>query len=842
MAANNRKKAARKRVRSDSLHAEGEKNRSGKKKQDATSPLRAVVATAAVPSAPIPIPPLLLTSASLPTAVPSPDLSSLVIASAPGTPERDQTQKQHRRRRSPRRAKSPTPGSSPVSASAPNPVALWAAFTPPTESATHSHTAATTLAKSVPSPSPFITLKKAPATRPSIKYNLPELKKPLSVGDIRDLILWCLHEDGTNPRYAMVQNRAYISKVVAVNVPGLDPTLLIKNIERTDPAAACPFQICNDVSGLLLPASPSSMNHVQHPAPDQLEPAAAALSEIFPYILPVKGPGDRNRLTSPLASLIMVPFTAQERKMRQKRKQATIDSIAKSGGFPVTNLLLTRDDLVAHQYPLHPVHRLPNDPLPPRWVATSVIPGTVPDQTERKLLAMDCEMCYTQHGLELTRISLVDESGAAVMDEFVLPDDPILDYNTRYSGITAKHMLDVKTRVEDVQARLLELIDGQTILAGHSLENDLNALRLTHPFIIDTAVCYSNPAGAYNKPKLSKLADSFLKRQIQANPDQLGHDSIEDALACMDLVKLKLARGPEYGQPQPDSEPLMQRLRSSTRPRRSAWVDTHRMCMREGMTADVQLVAHTDDQVVNNVQHALQEGSTDFVFARLRDIERYYSSFSPAMSALPPSPRPAISPESVPVAVPVLPPPSPPVAVEEEGPLQFEFDDAADAFTGFSTSPPSPPALALSPPPPPPVASISVSPPPTFPASPPKKVVTIRAPPGLPPRPVRPVTPATAPACPPPASPVRPTTPSTLDIGAATQRVADRVRAIWDTMPAGSVMVVFSANNDTAPVGHVQQERVRGKQAGAWTDEQQAALVRIVAAAKVGCALVAVKD
>jgi hypothetical protein len=41
------------------------------------------------------------------------------------------------------------------------------------------------------------------------------------------------------------------------------------------------------------------------------------------------------------------------------------------------------------------------------------------------------------------------------------------------------------------------------------------------------------------------LAFGHLKRQIQTGKD--GHDSIEDALAALDLVKLKLEHGWEYG-------------------------------------------------------------------------------------------------------------------------------------------------------------------------------------------------------------------------------------------------------------------------------------------------------
>lgn len=51
--------------------------------------------------------------------------------------------------------------------------------------------------------------------------------------------------------------------------------------------------------------------------------------------------------------------------------------------------------------------------------------------THYDYLAMDCEMVYTEKGLELARATLVDEDGTAVYDQLVLPPNPIIDYNTK---------------------------------------------------------------------------------------------------------------------------------------------------------------------------------------------------------------------------------------------------------------------------------------------------------------------------------------------------------------------------------------------------------------------------
>jgi RNA exonuclease 1 len=48
----------------------------------------------------------------------------------------------------------------------------------------------------------------------------------------------------------------------------------------------------------------------------------------------------------------------------------------------------------------------------------------------------------------------------------------------RYSGITEEQLRDVKVTLADVQAHLVTLMDADTILVGHSLENDLRALKV----------------------------------------------------------------------------------------------------------------------------------------------------------------------------------------------------------------------------------------------------------------------------------------------------------------------------------------------------------------------------
>lgn len=70
------------------------------------------------------------------------------------------------------------------------------------------------------------------------------------------------------------------------------------------------------------------------------------------------------------------------------------------------------------------------------------------------MVALDCEMCQTCEGSEVTRLTLVDERRAVLLDAFIKPYNPITDYHTRYSGITPEIMATCTTRLEQVRDTL----------------------------------------------------------------------------------------------------------------------------------------------------------------------------------------------------------------------------------------------------------------------------------------------------------------------------------------------------------------------------------------------------
>ncbi|XP_056224531.1 RNA exonuclease 5-like [Seriola aureovittata] len=157
------------------------------------------------------------------------------------------------------------------------------------------------------------------------------------------------------------------------------------------------------------------------------------------------------------------------------------------------------------------------------------------------LYGLDCEMCLTEKGNELARVSLVDSDGNCVLDELVKPQNRILNYLTRFSGITAAMLRPITTTLRDVQAKLRAVLPRDAVLVGHSLNNDLIALKLIHRHVIDTSLLYRREFG--QRFKLKVLAETVLKRQIQTEEGK-GHNPIEDAVAALELAQYFIKTGP----------------------------------------------------------------------------------------------------------------------------------------------------------------------------------------------------------------------------------------------------------------------------------------------------------
>ncbi|KAH7102788.1 hypothetical protein BKA62DRAFT_698831 [Auriculariales sp. MPI-PUGE-AT-0066] len=432
---------------------------------------------------------------------------------------------------------------------------------------------------------------------------MSQRREPVAIGDIRDLVLHL------NPRS--------IQKVVALMVPGLTHSML----DLPPPAEHSK-------------AAQNPNLPIPIPAPD---PKAAVKSQVpfvaetFMHACPTRAAGEATKMHSILSSFFTVPVSGEEKERRQKAR-ISLERQNSSSQDP-TPYLLTPEQMIENEYPV-PSYMADVFTKPLGWVETPLREsGGLP-----KVYALDCEMCVTEDGRELTRVCVIDwGTDKVVYDELVMPEKPILDYLTRFSGITAE-------KLRGVQHDMLTLFashDSTPVLLGHSLESDLRALKICHPRCIDTALIYHHPRGRPLKPGLAWLTRKWCGREIQTAGEG-GHDPEEDARACAELLKLKITNGTSFGEFKTDHESILERLaRAPGRRGRgitSAVCDYGNPGSWHGAKATTAVACRSDEEVANRVIETVPPH--DFVFGRLISLSEALEWTTPKANALTPPPPP----------------------------------------------------------------------------------------------------------------------------------------------------------------------------------------------------------
>ncbi|KAF3648854.1 putative protein-like [Capsicum annuum] len=160
----------------------------------------------------------------------------------------------------------------------------------------------------------------------------------------------------------------------------------------------------------------------------------------------------------------------------------------------------------------------------------------------KAMVAIDCEMVLCQDGTEaLVRICAVDRNLEVKLNEFVNRSKPIADYRTEITGITAGDLDGVSCSLADVQTSMKKLLSHGTILIGHSLHNDLRALKIDHARVIDTSYAFKYQDEPYYKPSVSNLCKSVLRFKLRKMGSP--HICLDDASAAMKLVLAKVENG-----------------------------------------------------------------------------------------------------------------------------------------------------------------------------------------------------------------------------------------------------------------------------------------------------------
>eukprot|EP00854_Cymbomonas_tetramitiformis_P010428 gene10428-12333_t len=177
-----------------------------------------------------------------------------------------------------------------------------------------------------------------------------------------------------------------------------------------------------------------------------------------------------------------------------------------------------------------------------------------------------------------------------LIDEYVRPVSQVINFRTSVTGVTQKLVNSAAWTASQAQSEVLRIVHAEDILIGHSLNNDLKALKIQHQRVVDSSLLFTSQdawTSLTRSPRLRDLvralfaaeegdgrgghiqsagiqvprqvgcedqSDVDLQREAAAfQGDDAAHDSVQDACWALRVVLGAVANVAQEG----PNEPLL---------------------------------------------------------------------------------------------------------------------------------------------------------------------------------------------------------------------------------------------------------------------------------------------
>lgn len=131
----------------------------------------------------------------------------------------------------------------------------------------------------------------------------------------------------------------------------------------------------------------------------------------------------------------------------------------------------------------------------------------------RDIVALHTEVCYTLEGIEISKLTVVDENQNVIVQRFIKPRVHVVDYLTDKTGVREEDLRDAPN-LRDVKIELKDIISSRTIIVGYRLNESLRVLQMKHDRVIDIAILFSDDTVNYPKKTIEELCCEMLGERI----------------------------------------------------------------------------------------------------------------------------------------------------------------------------------------------------------------------------------------------------------------------------------------------------------------------------------------